>query len=655
MSGLPTPCYHVSQELNAGWPTGRESYGHGVPIVVSARESRVHGEGEQVTRYQYLEVREMRNAETVLGIIHDRGQRGQPIEDVYRQLYNPDLFLRAYGRIYRNEGAMTRGTTEETVDGMSRKKIESIIEDLRYERYRWTPVRRTYIPKKNGKQRPLGLPVWSDKLVQEVVRSILEAYFEPQFSDHSHGFRPNRGCHTALQTIQKWSGVNWFIEGDIEGCYDNIDHEGMLSRLREHIHDNRFIRLLANLFKAGYLEDWTYHPTLSGVPQGGIVSPILSNIYLARLDRFVEHELIPRFTQGSSRKRNPQYSMLCQKIRDRSRKRDVKAVKELRKIRQQIPSVDTTDADFRRLYYARYADDFLLGFSGPKREAEQIKEILKEFLHQELKLKLSEGKTLITHASTEAARFLGYDIRRELCNTRHDRQGRRCINHRITLRVPQDVVRERCNLYKTKGKIAAQGHLIENHDFTIVSQYQGQYRGFVQYYALASNIARLQHLEWTMLTSLLHTLARKHRTRVNDIVKRYKSTVQTPEGPRRCFEVKVEREGKKPLVARFGGIPLKRQRWAEIKDQPKTLHFESSHTELVQRLLADQCEICGSTDNCQVHHVRKLADLKVKGRKARPQWKTLMATRRRKTLVVCKGCHVAIHAGKVGLNAPSDG
>src|SRR4051794_24005684 len=222
----------------------------------------------------------MRNAETILTIVRERGKKGQNLEDVYRQLYNPDLYLRAYGRIYRNAGAMTKGTTEETVDGMSKRKIEEVIELLRNERYRWTPVRRTFIPKKNGKLRPLGLPTWSDKLLQEVMRSLLEAYYEPQFSDHSYGFRPHRGCHTALNTIKHtWNGTRWFIEGDITRCFDEIDPQLLLAILRERLHDHRFLRLIQHLLQAGYVEQWTYHTTPSGTPQGSGVSPILTNIY----------------------------------------------------------------------------------------------------------------------------------------------------------------------------------------------------------------------------------------------------------------------------------------------------------------------------------------------------------------------------------------
>src|SRR5262245_42580284 len=216
----------------------------------------------------------MRSAETVLGVIRERGKRRLPLEDIYRQLYNPDRYLCAYGGLYRNDGALPPGATAETVDAMSLEKIERIITALRYERYRWTPVWRTFIPKKSGKLRPLGLPSWSDKVLQDVIRAILEAYYEPQFSPHAHGFRPGRGCHTALREITThWKGVKWFIEGDIAQCFDSLDHTVMLAILREQLHDQRFLRLIAQLLQAGYLQDWRFHATLSGVPQGGVVSP----------------------------------------------------------------------------------------------------------------------------------------------------------------------------------------------------------------------------------------------------------------------------------------------------------------------------------------------------------------------------------------------
>ena len=212
----------------------------------------------------------MRNAETILAVIRERGRRGLPLERIYRLLFNRELYLRAYGKIARNRGALTPGATAETVDGMSLAKIDAIIEALRFERYRWTPVRRVYIEKKGStKKRPLGLPTWSDKLLQEVIRMLLEAYYEPQFSDHSHGFRPGRGCHMALINVRDtWTGTAWFIEGDIAQCYDRLDHQVLLETLGEKLHDNRFLRLIGGLLEAGYLEDWRFNATLSGVPQG---------------------------------------------------------------------------------------------------------------------------------------------------------------------------------------------------------------------------------------------------------------------------------------------------------------------------------------------------------------------------------------------------
>jgi group II intron reverse transcriptase/maturase len=300
----------------------------------------------------------MRNATSVLAVIHERGRRKLPLEDVYRQLFNPDLFVRAYGRIYSNDGAHTKGVTQETVDAMSLKKIDTIIEQLRYERYRWSPVRRVEIPKKNGQKRPLGIPTWSDRLLQEVLRSLLDAYYEPQFSDHSHGFRPHLGCHTALKEIQyNWMGMKWFIEGDVKGCFDNIDHAVLLSILREQIHDNRFLKLVENLLRAGYCEQWKYHSTLSGSPQGGIVSPILANIYMDRLDQFVEKTLLPEHNRGKQRAINPQYNRTNAKEHKARRKGDIEKANALRKLKQQMHTKLLDDPNFRRLRYVRYADD----------------------------------------------------------------------------------------------------------------------------------------------------------------------------------------------------------------------------------------------------------------------------------------------------------
>jgi len=589
----------------------------------------------------------MRNAETVLAVIRDRGERGLPLEDIYRQLFNPDLYFRAYGRLYANKGAMTPGSTEETVDGMSIQKIHAIIDDLRHERYRWTPVKRVYIPKRNGKLRPLGLPSWSDKLLQEVVRQILEAYYEPQMSAHAHGFRPGRGCHTALSEIrQTWKGTRWFLEGDITQCFDQLDHGVMLTILGEKLHDNRFLRLIQNMIQAGYLEEWTYHQTLSGSPQGGVVSPILSNIYLDKLDQFVEQKLLPAYTRGTVRKHNKRYKALISLAGKYRKRGNATKAEALVKEAQQLPAMDTNDPDYRRLYYVRYADDTLFGFAGPKEEVEEIKRLLGEYLREELKLELSQEKTLITHANTQAARFLGYEIVVQQRDDKRADDGRRRVNAQIGLRVPADVIEKKRAYYMRKEKPAPRPAMIHDDDFSIMSRYQEEYRGVVQYYLLAVNVSWFYRLHWVMEGSLLRTLAAKHKSTVKKQYRKYKTTVETPTGPMKCLQVVVKREeGKKPLVAQFGGIPLRRNPKAVLVDQePQYVKYERN--ELLRRLLANTCEICGSTQQCQVHHVRKLADLKQKGRREKAAWEKIMIARRRKTLIVCHECHVAIHAGR---------
>ena len=589
----------------------------------------------------------MRDAETILSIIRERGRRGLPLERVYRLLFNPNLYLTAYAKIYRNDGAMTPGSTTETVDGMSIPKIEAIIGALRCERYRWRPTRRVYIEKPNSnKKRPLGLPTFSDKLLQEVIRLVLEAYYEPQFSSRSHGFRPGRGCHTALTEIERtWKGTTWFIEGDISDCFGSLDHELLLSILKENIHDGRFIRLIENLLKAGYLEDWRFNTTPSGSPQGGIVSPILSNIYLDRLDTFVEQTLLTRHNCGIRRRPNPEYNDLRNRARRLNRQGRRGEANLLFKRMKSMPTQDPDDPDYRRLRYVRYADDFLLGFSGPRREAEEIKHQLKEYMDRELGLELSEPKTLITHARSKAARFLGYEVT-VLQNDAKRTNGGRSINGKVALKVPADVISAKCAPYMRNGKPIHRPERIFNSVFSIVADYQLEYRGLVEYYRLAQNLSvRMDRLRWIMEGSLTKTLACKLRISVNKVYRKYQTIIHTDHGPRKVLQVEVPREGKKPLVAQWGGISLARRSNAVLNDQPVTPVW-NTQTELLERLLANTCELCGSTEEVQVHHVRSLKDLKRKGRAEKPEWVETMASRHRKTLIVCRKCHTDIHAGK---------
>ncbi len=591
----------------------------------------------------------MRNADTVLGIIRDRGSRGLPLEDVYRQLFNPNLYLLAYGRISTNAGAMTPGATAETADGMSLEKIQRTIGLLREEKYRWTPVRRVYIEKRNStKKRPLGIPTWTDKLVQEVIRLILEAYYEPQFSPRSHGFRPGRGCHTALQEVHRgWRGTVWFIEGDIKGCFDNLDHEVMLGILRESIHDGRFLRLIENLLKAGYLEDWRYNCTLSGSPQGGVVSPILSNIYLDRLDQFVENTRRPAHTRGNSRRTDREYIRVHSAYHRTLKKGDRQGARELRKQMTSLPYADPNDPNYRRLHYVRYADDFLLGFTGPRIEAEEIKQALGDYLRDTLKLELSKDKTLVTHGRTGVARFLGYDLV-VMDDTRRTRRTdgtmTRSASGAIGLKVPMEVVHEKCAPYMAAGKPIHFTPRLNDDVYSIIARYESEFRGLADYYRMAYNLHRLQRLKWVMQVSLTKTLAAKLRISVPQVYRRFRTTIQTERSPKVVLQTTIVRDGRPPLVATWGRTNLVRRTNAVLNDTP-TLVW-NKETEIVERLLANTCELCGSMDRPQVHHIRALKDLQRKGRAEKPAWERIMASRQRKKLVVCHGCHVTIHHGR---------
>jgi group II intron reverse transcriptase/maturase len=588
----------------------------------------------------------MQNAETVLNVLCGRGRRGLPCDELYRQLFNPDLYLLAYGRLYSNDGAMTPGVDGESPDGMSMAKIGRVIDALRHERFRFKPAKRVYIPKKNGKKRPLGLPSWADKLVGEVIRLLLEAYYEPRFSACSHGFRPRRGCHTALTDVAvSWTGTSWFIEGDISDCFGSLDHDVMLSILGEHILDNRFLRLIKQMLQAGYLEDWVWNATLSGSPQGGVVSPVLSNIYMDRLDTFVETVLIPEYTRGERRRDNPAYSKIARATTAARKCGDRSAVRELKKERRGQPARDPQDPGFRRLRYSRYADDHLLGFTGPRAEAEQIKARLAQFLRDDLKLELNQDKTVITHGRTQAATYLGYEI------TVQHSLDRPATNGVIGLRVPRAAIKAKCAPYLKRGKPAFRPELLNHDDLAIISRYGSEYRGVIQYYLLAGDVSRLTRLEWVAETSMLKTLAAKHRSTVPKMASKYKTTIDTPHGPRKCFQASVPRPGRKPRIARFGGIPLKRQKKAVLTDrQPAPA---ARRKELIFRLQAGRCEFCEQQAKVEVHQVRKLADLTRPGR-PQPAWAHLMAKMRRKTLVVCTECHTAIHARQPTASPPAE-
>ena len=443
-----------------------------------------------------------------------------------------------------------------------------------------------------------------------------------------------------MQVENSGKGTKWFIEGDIKGCFDRIDHQILLGILREKIQDNRFLRLVEYLLKAGYCEEWFYKPTVSGTPQGGIVSPLLANIYLDRLDQFVEQTLIPNYTKGISRKRNKEYLRVRKREQKCLKQGKVEEARKWQKARRRMPSGEPNDPNFRRLQYVRYADDFLLCFIGPKVEAEEIKETLRRFLLDQLKLELSEKKTLVTNAATSAARFLNYEISVRMSDTKLDARKCRSVNGTLTLKAPRDVVMIALKPYVRRSRATRRPEMTGMTDLEIVRRYQSSYSGLVNYYRFASNLPIFGQLRFVMETSLLLTLASKHKTSLGKILRKYKSKVQTPEGTRKCIEVIVERAGKKPLVARFGGVSLKRRLFRVATDHVIAAPLRPK--ELIRRLKNGVCELCFRKADVEVHQIRKLSDLKRS--RLLPEWVAHMLAIHRKTLVVCRCCHELIHA-----------
>ena len=571
-------------------------------------------------------------------------------DKLFQKLYNTELWLMAYQQIAPKEGNMTPGVDGKTIDGTGMELITEMIGRLKSSSYKPTPVSRTYVPKPDGSKRPIGIPSFQDKLLQTVVRLILESIYEPTFSDNSHGFRPERSCHTALEQVKRMPGVRWWVEGDIKGFFDNLHHDTLLRILSKRITDKRFLHLIQQFLKAGYIEDWEFNKTYSGTPQGGPLSPLLSNIYLNELDKWMARK-IAVFNKGKRRKITAAYhrgSRRRKKAKVYGRETgDWSQYKAEMRASQNIPFADPQDPSFRRMYYCRYVDDFVVAIIGSKEDAERVKAELAAFLREKLYLELSMKKTLITNAK-DRVRFLGYDIKRWQGERRvryRTKRGqvitRRSCTYHLQLLIPRDkchnFVREYGNPSTWRG--ASRGKLYNLSELEILKIYNSEIRGFLNYYALADNFGQLaSRILWVTTSSFFRTLAAKRRStlkRVARSLKRganhYVISVEIGEGKTREYR----------LVSSPKQIQLKKVTW-DIDRIPNIYRYQGK-TELGKRLQANQCEWCGTRQGyMEVHHVRKLANLKGK-----TIWERRMIERRRKTMVLCKRCHVDLHAGRL--------
>ena len=597
----------------------------------------------------------MEKSERVLKALSDHSQSSDyKYERLYRYLFSEEMFAVAYQRIYAKQGNMTPGTDGKTIDEMSLERIERLIVSLKDESYQPHPARRVYIPKKNGKKRPLGIPSFEDKLVQEVVRLLLEAIYEGHFEGTSHGFRPHRSCHTALGMIQKsFAGAKWFIEGDIKGFFDNIDHNVLISILRERISDERFLRLIRKFFNAGYVEDWKYNKTYSGTPQGGIISPILANIYLDKFDKYIK-EYAAKFRKGDRRSINPEYwrlnnkkNRLKQKLQKTSdeqmRKNYLYEIAQLSKQMLSTPHKDAMDADFRRLQYVRYADDFLISVIGSKSECETIKADITQFMREQLKLELSDEKTLITHAQ-DKAKFLGYEIFiRKSDAVKRNRDGvlKRDFNGAVVLTLNSAVIQKKLTEYNALEVRNIDGkdiwwskprrYMTPMKPEDILAQYNAEIRGLYNYYSLAANVSKeCASFAFIMKMSMFKTLGWKLNTSARKVRQKYQKD--------KDFVIPYnDAKGKQKYRVFYNEGFKKRNAQFDVDYDklPQTMYVP--YPSLVERLKDGRCELCGKDGNVVMHHVRTLTKLK-----GNNEWEKLMLQRHRKTLVVCEDCNSMI-------------
>jgi group II intron reverse transcriptase/maturase len=588
-------------------------------------------------------------------------KQGKQLNGLFRLMESPLLWYEAYANIYSNGGAMTKGVDNTTLDGFSNERVESIIQRLREGRYRFKPTRRVYVPKKNGKKRPLGISSGDDKLVQEVVRMILERIYEPIFDERSHGFRPGRSPHTALHQIeQEWTAVKWIIDMDIRSYFDTINHDLLMTLLEKKIEDKRFLRLIRAMLDAGFLEEWKYHTTYSGVPQGSIVSPVLANVYLHELDIFME-SMKEQFDKGKRRKGNRAYIRHSNKIHRLRKKGDrlkgkentavtlqtiQKDIKEIQHQRRRLPSSDPFDEGYKRLYYCRYADDYVISIIGSKADAERIQQEVKRFIQETLKLEIAEEKSHIRH-SKQGVNFVGYWLRtysgarvvKVLCNGRHT--TRKSMSEQFQLQIPPGKLQRFCaeKRYGTyenvKGRHKAELSTLS--DAEIILAYNGELRGLANYYALAHSVkGEMNKLAYIWQTSLLKTLAHKHKTHVTTIAKRLK----TDDG---YIHAVQEKEKTRTIrLFRLKDLKTSPSHHQSIDIPPNTFALTLSRSELIRRINAEQCEYCETKEGpFQVHHIRKMKDVA----NGKELWQRIMIARRRKTLVLCIRCHQRLHTG----------
>jgi len=600
------------------------------------------------------------------------------LEVNYKDLCDIEAYKKAYEKIKSKPGNMTPGTDGDTFDGMSLTRIEKLVGKVRSGEFDFKPSKRIYIKKPNGKMRPLGIPSPTDKIVQKVYLELLEKAFEPTFLDSSHGFRPNRSCHTALKEIKKWTGCTWLIEGDIKGYFDHIDHHILETLLEKRIKDRRLIHMYWKMARAGYIEnDGKEYASTLGVPQGSIISPILSNIYLHELDVYMQ-KLKSEYDTKSISIDNPEYARERHKLNVQVKKGktitgEVITQTWINAEKKRINKLPSVIRNGIKVTYVRYADDFVVGVKGERTVAVEIKKKIKKFLEEELKVELNEEKTKITQLTRDTGLFLGYRIKvtdrkyyeskkipNNLINSTGEQkvipkgmttysETRRAAYGRVKLYIPQeDIINKLVErgyakkihaLNTIRGK--AYGLWIAQSDAAIIALYRSIILGYANFYNLADDYYRLSGIIYILKFSAVHTIAAKHRSSITEVFEKYgkdlrinKKTQRPPtkkDSEKDIISLKINttKEGKQDRVGK-----------GELNIEPLRVQSYVMKTAFI--LDEKQCKACGSTESVEMHHVRALKDLD----KKKDTVSKLMIAMRRKQVPLCKKCHQKVHLGK---------
>lgn len=559
--------------------------------------------------------------------------------NVSKIVSNINILKLAYNNIKSKSGVNTPGSDKETLDGLTENWFINIQKEINTGGFKFKPSRRIDIPKTNGKIRTLGIPSPRDKIIQEAMKLVLEAIYEPTFLECSHGFRPGKGCHTAINYLKMKNGERkWFIEGDISKCFDTFDQKLLVNFLLKRIKDQVFMDLIHKALKAGYIDfNNIFHNTEIGTPQGSIISPILCNIYLHKFDEWVMN-YIKSFDKGTRRKANPEHHKIVRKLKGTEL---AKANKELRK--KKIPVTQPNDKTYKRLSYVRYADDFLIGVIGSYQDCTKIKIDINEFLKTNLNLNLNLEKTSITNASKNRAKFLGFEIHitpinKRVILVRDNKEGvpikvQQTSRPQISAPVSKIVekLKERNYCRGNNNNPTRVGRLIHSTNSQIVNHFRVLWLGIANYYSICSNFAALNQVYYILLYSCVLTLASKLRLKTKrKVLKKFGKNI------------KIKNE-KGKILAYFPSWEkpeLNRKTWMETISPVNLIDKLSKFTYRTIDQFNEPCKLCGAIENIEMHHIKHL-----RKNKNKDYLTQTMININRKQVPLCKNCHIKIHKG----------